>query len=179
MQRNFWICLLVFSLALNLGGLAVFGYLRLQSHGEAMTGQGRLPPPPQEIWRTLNLGTEQRRVLESLLPEHRRRVRDLRAELAQKRFELFEMIKEGSAAWPGIQEKVKEVSALQGKLEEEVLRFSLAFQEHLKPEQRAAFITFLERRLPNVQGGKGRQSPRWKNGMRGGPPQAADPCGPK
>lgn len=115
MKRNFWICLLVFSLALNLGGLAVFGYLRLQGHGEAMTRQGPLPPPPQEIWRTLNLETEQRRVLESLLPEHRRRVRDLRAELAQKRLELFDLLKEGAAAWPGIQEKVKEVSALQGK----------------------------------------------------------------
>ena len=33
MKRNFWICLLVFSLALNLGGLAAFGYLRLQGHG--------------------------------------------------------------------------------------------------------------------------------------------------
>ena len=116
--------------------------------------------------------------MENLLPEHRRRVRDLRAELAQKRFELFEMLKEGAAAWPGIQEKVKEVSALQGKLEEEVLRFSLAFQEHLKPEQRAAFITFVERRMPNVQGGKGRRSPRWKRGMGAGAPQAAEPCGP-
>ncbi len=178
MKRNFWICLLVFSLALNLGGLVAFGYLRLQGHGEAMSGQGPLPPPPQEIWRTLNLDTEQRRVLESLLPEHRRRVRALRTELAQQRFELFEMIKEGTAAWPGMQEKVKELSALQGKLEEEVLRFSLAFQEHLKPEQRAAFITFLERRLPNVQGGKGRRPPLWKRGMGGGPPQAAKPCDP-
>ena len=32
MKRNFWICLLVFSLALNLGGLAAFGYLRFQGH---------------------------------------------------------------------------------------------------------------------------------------------------
>ena len=179
MKRNFWICLLVFSLALNLGGLAAFGYLRLQDHGEALTGQGPLPPPPQEIWRTLNLETEQRRVLESLLPEHRRRVRDLRAELARKRFELFEMIKEGAAAWPGIQEKVRGVSVLQGKLEEEVLRFSLGFQEHLKPEQKAAFITFVERRMPNVQGGKGRRSPRWEKGKGAGAPQAVGPCSPE
>jgi Spy/CpxP family protein refolding chaperone len=178
MKRNLYIYLLVFSLALNLGGLAAFGYLRFQGHRETTTGQGPLPPPPQEIWRTLNLETEQRRVLESLLPEHRRRVRDLRAELALKRLELFDMLKEGAAAWPGIQEKVKEVSALQGKLEEEVLRFSLDFQEHLKPEQRAAFITFVERRMPNVQGGKGRRSPRWERGKGTGAPQAAEPCGP-
>ena len=93
MKRNHWICLLVFSLALNLGGLAAFGYLRLQGHGAAMTGQGP-PPPPREIWATLNLETEQRRVLENLLPEHRRRVRDLRMELTQQRFELFDIVKE-------------------------------------------------------------------------------------
>ena len=171
MKRNFWTYLLVFSLALNLGGVVTFGYLHYHAHREALTGQNPPPPPPQEIWRTLNLETEQRRVLESLLPEHRRRVRDLRAELAQKRFELFEMLKEGAAVWPGIQEKVKEVSALQGKLEEEVLRFSLDFQEHLKPEQRTAFITFLERRMPGVQGGKGPRSPKWKRGMGAGAPQ--------
>ena len=178
MKRYFWTCLLVFSLALNLGGLVAFGYLRLQGHGEAMTGQGPLPPPPQEIWRTLNLETEQRRKLESLLPEHRRRVRDLRTELAQQRFDLCEMVKEGMAAWPAIQAKIKEVSALQGKIEEEVLRFSLAFQEHLKPEQRAAFIAFIERRMPDTQGGKGRRPPKWKREMGTGAPQAAQPCGP-
>ena len=177
MKRNLWKYLLVFSLALNLGGVVTFGYLHYHGHREALTAQH--PPPPQEIWRTLNLKTEQRRILESLLPEHRRRVRDLRAELAQKRLELFDLLKEGAAAWPGIQEKVKEVSALQGKLEEEVLRFSLDFQEHLKPEQRAAFITFVERRLPGGQGGKGRRSPRWEKGKGAGTPQADGPCGPE
>ena len=89
------------------------------------------------------------------------------------------MTKEGAAVWPGIQEKVREVSVLQGKLEEEVLRFSLAFQEHLKPEQRAAFITFVERRMPNVQGGKGRMGPPWKKGMGGGSHRLPNPAVPE
>lgn len=143
-----------------------------------MTGQGPLPPPPQEIWRTLNLEAEQRRVLEGLLPEHRRRIRDLRAELSQKRLELFEMTKEGTATWPAMQERVREVSTLQGKLEEEVLRFYLAFQEHLKPEQKTTFITFMERRIFDVQRGKGRGASKWKKGMGPGAPQAAGACGP-
>ena len=171
MKRNFWICLLVFSLALNLGGLAAFGYLRFH-------GPGPPPPLPREIWATLNLEAEQHRILESLLPEHRRRVRDLRTELAQRRIELFEMVKEGAAAWPAIQVKLKEVSVLQGKLEEEVLRFSLAFQEHLKPEQKAAFIAFIERRMPGAPGGKGPRSPRWKRDMRPVVPPDGGPCAP-
>ncbi len=176
MKRNFWICLLVFSLALNLGGLATFAYMRYQDR--ASVREPTQLQPFREMWGPLNLEPGQKQALGSLLPEHRRRVRDLRAELAQKRFELFEMTKERTAAWPAMQEKVREVSALQGNLEEEVLRFSLAFQEHLKPEQRAAFIAFIERRMPDAQGGKGRRSPRWKRDIGAGAPQAAGPCGP-
>jgi len=176
MKRNFWICLLVFSLALNLGGLATFAYLRYQDR--ASPREPTQLQPFREMWGSLNLEPGQKQALESLLPEHRRRVRDLRAELAQKRFELFEMTKEGAAAWPAIQGKVKEVSALQGKLEEEVLRFSLAFQKHLKPEQRTAFITFIDRRMFSIQGSKGRRSPRWKSGMKAGTPPTVKPCEP-
>lgn len=178
MKRNFWICLLVLSLALNLGGLATFAHLRFQERRGAVADQGPSPQPPQEMWIILNLEAEQRRVLVSLLPEHRRRIRDLHAELAQKRFELFEVTKEGTAAWPAIQEKVREVSALQGKLEEEVLHFCLAFQEHLKPEQKVAFISFMERRMFNVQGGKGRRSPGWERGKGAGTPPGGAPAVP-
>ncbi|OGP75740.1 MAG: hypothetical protein A2Y80_09370 [Deltaproteobacteria bacterium RBG_13_58_19] len=177
MKRNYWICLLVFSLALNLGGLATFAYMRYQDRASI-----REPMQLQtfrEMWGPLNLEPGQQQALGSLLPEHRRRVRDLRAELAQKRFELFEMTKEGTAAWPAIQEKVREVSVLQGKLEEEVLRFSLAFQEYLKPEQKTAFFTSMERLMVHAQGGKGRMGPRWKKEMGGGRPRLADPAVPK
>jgi Spy/CpxP family protein refolding chaperone len=176
MKRNFWICLLVFSLAVNLGGLATYAYMHSQDRGS-----WREPTqlkPFQEMWGFLNLEPNQKQALENLLPEHRRRVRELRFQLSQKRLELCEMAKEGTGAWPVMQAKVKEVSALQGKLEEEVLRFCLAFQEHLKPEQRTAFMTFIDRRMFGVQGGKGRRSPRWKRGMGVGTPQTIKPCDP-
>jgi Spy/CpxP family protein refolding chaperone len=176
MKRNFWIYVLVFSLALNLGGLATFAYMRYQTR--ASWQQPTQPQPFQKMWGSLNLEPGQKQALESLLPEHRRRVRDLRAGLAQERLELFEMTKEGTAAWPAIQEKVREVSVLQGKLEEEILRFSLAFQEHLSPKQKDAFIALVERRMVNAQGGRGRRSPRWKSDLGVGPPQAAKPCEP-
>jgi Spy/CpxP family protein refolding chaperone len=177
MQRNLLICLLVFSLALNLGGLATFAYLRHYSRDFP-----RQPRPPQffrEMWGPLNLEPGQKQALESLFPEHHRRVRDLRAELARKRMELFEVFREGAAAWPEVQEKVREVSNLQGKLEEEVLRFSLAFQERLRAEQRAAFIALMERRLPGVPEGKGRMGPKWKKDMGGGRVRLVDPALPK
>ena len=114
MKRNFWICLLVFSLALNLGGLATFAYLRYQYR--ASPGEPTQLQPFREMWGPLNLEPGQKQALGSLLPEHRRRVQDLRRELAQKRRDLFDLTKEGAAAWPAIQGKVREVSDLQGKI---------------------------------------------------------------
>jgi Spy/CpxP family protein refolding chaperone len=176
MKRNLWICLLVFSLAVNLGGLATYAYMRYQDRES--WGRPTQPQRFQEMWGPLNLGPGQKQALQNLLPDHRRRVRELRSQLSQKRVELCEMVKEGTGAWPAMRAKVKEVSALQGKLEEEVLRFCLAFQEHLKPEQRTAFITFIDRRMFGIQGGKGRRSPRWKSGMGAGNPQTVKPCDP-
>lgn len=176
MKRNFWMYVLVFSLALNLGGLATFAYMRYQTRG--FWRESAPQKPFQEMWGHLNLEPGQKQALESLLPEHRRRVRDLRAELAQKRRELLEITKEGTDAWPAMQAKVKEVSTLQGQLEAEVLRFCLAFQEHLKPEQKGAFIMFVERRMVNAEGGRRRQSPRWKRDIGAGTPPAAKPCEP-
>ena len=176
MKRNFWICLLVFSLALNLGGLATYAYIRFQNR---TSWREPAPQKPfQEMWGSLNLEPGQKQALDNLLPEHRRRGQELRAQLSQKRLELCEMAKEGTGAWPAMQAKVKEVSALQGQLEEEVLRFCLAFQEHLNPEQKAAFITFMERRMFGAPGGKGRRSPRWKRDMGVQTPQTAKPCEP-
>jgi Spy/CpxP family protein refolding chaperone len=160
MKRNFWICLLVFSLALNLGMVGAFAHLRYQQRA-APAGPADLQSF-HKLWGPLNLEPEQQQALGSLLPEHRRRVRDLRAALAQQRFALFDLVKGESSAWPAMQAKIKEISLLQGKLEEEVLRFSLAFQERLKPEQKAAFLAFMERRLPGVPGGRGRMGPKWK-----------------
>ena len=176
MKRNFWVGLLVFSLALNLGGLATYAYMHYQDRGS-----WREPTQLQRfqgMWGSFNLEPGQKQALDNLLPEHRHRVRGLRDQLSQKRWELCEMAKEGTRAWPAMQAKVKEVSALQGQLEEEVLRFCLAFQEHLKPEQKAAFITFMERRMANMQGIKYRRSPRWKSGMRAGTPQTGKSCEP-
>jgi Spy/CpxP family protein refolding chaperone len=152
MKRNFWICLLVLSLALNLGGLATFAYLRSQDRREAVTGRGPSPPPRLEIWATLNLEGEQRQVLENLLPEHRRRVREMRTELAHKRQELFDVIKESNPAWTSVQAKIGEVSRLQGDLEMETVGFWLEVQKHFTPEQKVVFQEMLKCQMLAAEG---------------------------
>lgn len=164
MKRDWLLYLVIFSLALNLGTIGTFAYLRYQDQRVAAVGPPPPPLPMRELWRHLKLEGEQRQALRSLLPEHRQRVRACRAELAQKRQELFTLIKEGApeAAIPG---KIREISQLQGNLEEEVVRFLLEVQKHLKPEQKAAFLALMERRLLPAPGGRGRPCRR-----PGGPP---------
>ena len=108
-------------------------------------------------------------VSEDLL-ELRRRIGELRLGLAQKRQELFEMLQAGEPAWPDMQDKIRETSDLQGKLEAEMVRFSLRFRNCLKPDQEIAFMEFMEHHLVAGQGGKGQahgpRGPRGRSGAR-------------
>lgn len=168
MKRDWLLYLVIFSLALNLGTIGTFAYLRYQDHRAPALGG---PPPPllmRELWGRLHLDDEQRQAWRRLLPEHRQRVWQLRGDLAQKREELFLLIKGGAPPWQPILAKIREISDLQGRLEEEVVRFLLEFQKHLKPEQKSAFLNLVERRL---------QPPR-RPGFRRGPGKGLAPGGP-
>ena len=133
----------------------------------------------QSLWRELNLDESQRQTLRRLFPEHHQKVKAVRQELAQKRQELFDLIKGDSTPWSAIQAKVQEISALQGSLEEEMARFMLEFKKNLNPEQHAAFLNLVQTRLgcgpggacgPGGPGG----DPAWdRHGTRHGTPGRA------
>ena len=97
----------------------------------------------------------------------------VRQELSQKRQELFELIKGEATPWSVIQAKIQEISALQGSLEEEMVRFMLEFKKNLNPEQHAAFLTLLQTRLgcgpEGACGPDGRRRRGRGLGPRGGP----------
>lgn len=177
MNRNLLNWLLAVSLALNIGVLATYVYLR---HQERASPEERAQMKPfREMWGPLNLEPGQQQALRGLLPEHRRRMRELRRELAQKRRELCDLARLGTAAWPDIREKIGSISTLQGQLEEEVLRFCLTFQEHLNPKQKTAFFASMERLMVHAQGGKGRMGPKWRKDMGGGHPGLPGPAAPQ
>jgi Spy/CpxP family protein refolding chaperone len=183
MKRNWLLYLVIFSLALNFGTIGTLVYRHYQAPRPA--GKGGLPLPLKELWGTLNLDPEQRQALRGLFPEHRRRVLEVRWELAQKRQELFGLMQLESPSEEALRTKVREISALQGTLEEEMVRFLLELKKSLKPEQHAAFLQLMQRRLE--RGGMGR--PFGHRGWKGrgfgkgpgpcppGPP--APPPGPK
>jgi len=181
-KRDWLIYLVMFSLALNLGTIGTIVYLRYQDQQKLAAGPAPPPPPlpMKSLWRELNLDESQRQTLRRLFPEHHQKVTAVRQELAQKRQELFDLIKVGSTPWSAIQAKVREISALQGSLEEEMARFMLEFKKNLNPEQHAAFLNLVQTRLgcgpegacpPGGPGNGRRRGPGMGRGMgpRGGP----------
>lgn len=174
MKRDWLLYLVIFSLALNLGTIGTFAYLRWQD-------QRAEPPPPEEapmpfrkMLRELNLDQQQRQCLRSLVPEHRRKVRELLQELAKQRRELFALLKqENLPPWPPVQTKIQEIGTLQIRLEEEKVQHLLEVQKSLKPEQRQLLIINLEKRLSPFWGKHGRH-----RGMRGFHHEPPAPGGP-
>jgi len=145
-KKNWLLYLVIFSLALNLGTIGTLAFLHYQERRAG--GFKEEPPlPMRALWGELHLQASQRQALRGLFPEHRRKVFALRQELGQKRRELFDLIKGEATPWEAIQGKVKEISALQGRLEEEMARFLLDFKKNLQPEQQAAFLSRVQARL--------------------------------
>jgi Spy/CpxP family protein refolding chaperone len=151
-KRNWLIFLLIFSLALNLGAIGTFVYLRHQDQKEKAAAQPTPPLPLRALWRELNLDNSQRQALRGMFPEHHRKVGEIRQELGQKRQELFNLIQNDATPMSAIQAKVQEISALQGNLEEEMVRFMLAFRKTLNPQQQAAFLSKVQTRLCGPEG---------------------------
>ncbi len=178
MKRNWLLYLVIFSLALNLGTIGTLIYLRYHDQQQAVSREAPPPMPMRELWGTLKMDAEQRQALRRLFPEHRRRVGEVRRDLAQKRQELFDLIRSDSSQWNAIQAKVREISNLQGNLEEEMARFLLEFKKNLKPGQEEAFLNLMQTRM-GAFGPMGPHNGRPPRGMgrgMGGPP--GGPMGP-
>jgi Spy/CpxP family protein refolding chaperone len=163
-KRSWLFYLLVFSLALNLTTIGTLVYLKRQDVNVAGRRQAGPPLTVKELCRSLPLQAEQCQKFRSMMPEHKKQRHDLRERLAREQRELWELMKQESPSWPEIQGKIKEISLLQTKVEEEAMQLCLEFQKHLQPEQRVIYLKLLERRLLPRREGEGmllRAGPGW------------------
>lgn len=177
MKRGWLLYLVIFSLALNVGIIGALAYLRWQDRQAAPLPPEAAPLPFRELMDKLQLDGQQRQALWCLAPEHRRKVQEFRRELAQRRQELFALMKQDSLPnWPPVQAKIREISDLQLRLEEEMVQHLLEVQKHLKPEQRQVLLTSLEQRLVHFWGVRGPH--RGRRGLMPGSGQAPAPPSP-
>ena len=180
MKRDWLLYLVIFSLALNVGTIGPFAYLRWQDRQWAPPPPHSAPMPFRKLMGKLQLDRQQRRVLRRLAPEHRRKIREYRRELAQRRRELFSLMKqENLPKWPPVQAKVREISNLQLQLEEEMVRHLLEVQKNLKPKQRQVLLKHLEKRLGRFWGRHGPPGIRHRPWRGPGPPHPPGPPGPR
>jgi Spy/CpxP family protein refolding chaperone len=99
------------------------------------------------LWGALKLEDSQRQALRGLLPEHRDKIAEIRNALFLKRQELFDLLKGETPDMAAVRVKIGEISARQGELEEEQVRFLLEIRKGLKPEQKVAFLDLIQHRL--------------------------------
>ena len=177
MKRDWLLYLVIFSLALNVGTIGTFAYLRWQDRQAAAPPPAESAPMPlRKLLGELQLDRQQRQTLWRMGPEHRRKIREYRQQLAQRRQELFSLMRQETLPeWPPVQAKIKEISSLQSQLEEEMVRHLLNVQKHLKPEQRQVLMNHIEKRLAHLWGRRGRPGMRhgpWRGpGRHPGPPE--------
>ncbi len=173
MKRNWLLYLVIFSLALNFGTIGTLIYLRYQDKTPRLAREMPPPMPMRDLWKNLNLDDSQRQAVHHLFPEHRAKIDGIRQDLFQKRQELFELLKAEAPDMAAIRAKISEVSALQGNLEEEMVRHLFEFKKLLKPEQNTAFLNLVRTRLDQSMGGPfgpmGGRGPRHGLGMGPGP----------
>jgi Spy/CpxP family protein refolding chaperone len=105
------------------------------------------------LWGALKLEDSQRQALRGLLPEHRGKIAEIRNALFLKRQALFDLLKGETPDMPEVRAKIGEISALQGELEEEQIRFLLEIRKGLKPEQKVAFLDLIQGRLNQALAG--------------------------
>ncbi|MCX5892984.1 MAG: Spy/CpxP family protein refolding chaperone [Deltaproteobacteria bacterium] len=158
-------------MALNFGTIGTIAYLRYQDQAPRLSREVPAPMPMRDLWRTLKLAETQRQAVRGLFAQHRAKVEEIRRELFQRRQELFELLKAETPGMTVIHAKIGEISASQGKLEEELVRHLLEFRKELTPEQRVAFLNLVQTRLNKALSGPcgpmgGRRGP-WHGGPKG------------
>jgi Spy/CpxP family protein refolding chaperone len=147
--------LLIFSLSINLGGVATFLYSRFQNQQLSILNQEAPPPALRELVTLLNLDPEQREMFQKIFSAHRQNMQAWHREMALKRQDLLALMKDDSTAWPDFQAKLKELSDIQAKREEASLGFFLQLRQQLKPEQQVTCNNYMECRLLQGRGEKG------------------------
>jgi Spy/CpxP family protein refolding chaperone len=155
MSRQWLKYLLIFSLSINMGGVAAFLYSKYWVRPKQVSDQTQLPPSLKELVTFLNLNPEQSEMFQKIFTTHRQDMRARHQEINSKRKELLALLKSVDTSWSDFQAKLEELRDIQFQGEEASLGFLLKLRQHLKPEQREVIDNFMECRLLKGQGEKG------------------------
>ncbi len=168
----------IVSLAFNVAviGALAFAYARGLRGYNARPGAGPPFSPSERIMmmrcrrlgRELGLDAEQLKLFESRFASFQKEDAGLRDELRRSRDKLFELISSPEPDEGAILEKVREISAIQGRLEGLFVKRLLRMREVLRPEQRKALMEMLRCRMGPHRSGCPRGDRLWHESTRRG-----------
>jgi len=147
MKIKILVGILVILIVVNLAALGSFLYM-----------QWRNPPLPefprmgQGPRFELNLDKSQRQQLRALLREFRTETKPLNDQIHQLEDEIFELLQEDAADPGGIEDRLKEISALRLEISNRIIAKFYETREFLSPVQQRHFYRSLMQARPGVMG---------------------------
>ena len=134
--------LLIFSLALNLAFVGVWGYHWFCVRPELAT---RAAPVWQTQQGTLNLSGEQRERVREQWGELRRRVGGLNEELAGRRRQLLGLLAAPEPDMEAVRAFQRDIALEEGKVRDATIEHLLELRKVLSPEQREKLLRMIQR----------------------------------
>jgi len=109
--------------------------------------KGDISSPTDFLSKHLSLSESQKRDMESLSQSFYAKVETIKAELAQKRGELSELLGDPSSPQEDISNKVGEITFLQAQFQRETINHLEGIKSLLTKDQQAKFLSLIRRRL--------------------------------
>lgn len=142
--------ILVLSLLFNFSIIAAAGYFFFRD-GSCRVEPDRAVKRQAMLAKKLDLSAEQQKAIAASDASFRESIEGSRKELASKREALFGLIREEKPDRAAIEARVAEISALQGRMEGQVIEHILSEKAVLNQEQHEAYMRLLEKRFKKAR----------------------------
>ena len=144
MRRNFWRFVLAVSLILNLSFLITVGYMHFKQSQYWTNPFGTKIDKNRFLFEELSLQPEQMEKMKQRALSFRKGVDGKRNAIAEKRKELFTLIRTDQSETPAIDATINELSSMQVDLQKTIVLHILGTKSLLNKEQQMKLFDLIE-----------------------------------
>jgi len=165
MKKNLFILVFVLSVAVNLGFLGMIVWHHFQRYDEIGHKHGFCP----FYEKRFGLSKEKAKKMEELRRSLMQKMKPIGQELAKERRELMDILFESEPNKEKIDQKLKNIQALQGEMQLMLVEHMLSAKENLTQEEQKRFFDFILKRMDSYRPFPGIRRPilKRKGGEKG------------